>query len=98
MPHPSHYLKTYRDSDNVWVTYCFKCSAESDTDLAKECPGEYVSRTTAYPGTQLQGEKLPIDQQIADEKYKYEPSTKGGDKIVSLMDDEKEVDKSEEQS
>jgi hypothetical protein len=43
MTHPTHAMNAYRD-DNKWVAYCTKCSAETDADLEKECPGEYVRK------------------------------------------------------
>ncbi len=50
MPHSSHDMDAYRDvafviHGSVWVAYCKKCSAETNADLEKECPGEYVRRT-----------------------------------------------------
>lgn len=44
MPHPTHNMNAYRDNGFEWVAYCEKCSVESDGDLEKECPGEYIRK------------------------------------------------------
>jgi hypothetical protein len=58
MPHPSHDMNAYRNNDGhwpyVWVAYCKKCSAEQYHDLEKECPGEYVRKSTALVDSKME--------------------------------------------